>query len=117
MAREETEAILESVGLLDKKDMKGGLLAHGDQKRLEIGIALAVHPSLLLLDEPTQGMSPKETAQTTELIQKLVKQRGPDPDLCGTRHERGLRHFRPHQSHAPGQDHFQRQAGGSKKQR
>src|SRR4030042_6665126 len=76
MAQEETETILESVGLLDKKKLKGGLLAHGDQKRLEIGIALAVHPSLLLLDEPTQGMSPRETGQTTELIQKLVKQRG-----------------------------------------
>jgi branched-chain amino acid transport system ATP-binding protein len=76
LAREETEAILESVGLLDKKEMKGGLLAHGDQKRLELGIALAVRPALLLLDEPTQGMSPKETAETTELIQKLVKQRG-----------------------------------------
>jgi branched-chain amino acid transport system ATP-binding protein len=76
MARVETEEILESVGLLDKKELKGGLLAHGDQKRLELGIALAVRPSLLLLDEPTQGMSPQETAQTTELIQKLVKQRG-----------------------------------------
>ena len=46
----------------------GGLLAHGDQKRLEIGIALALNPELLLLDEPTQGMSPGETVETTELI-------------------------------------------------
>jgi branched-chain amino acid transport system ATP-binding protein len=76
LAREETEAILESVGLLEQKDRMGGVLAHGDQKRLEIGIALALKPSLLLLDEPTQGMSPRETVQATELIQKLVKQRG-----------------------------------------
>lgn len=76
MVREEAETILESVGLLDKRDMKGGLLAHGDQKRLELGIALSVHPSLLLLDEPTQGMSPQETIETTALIQKLVKERG-----------------------------------------
>jgi branched-chain amino acid transport system ATP-binding protein len=76
IARDETEAILESVGLLGRKDTPGGMLAHGDQKRLEIGIALAVNPSLLLLDEPTQGMSPKETVQTTALIQKLVKERG-----------------------------------------
>ncbi len=76
LARQETDAILESVGLLDKKQTKGGLLAHGDQKRLELGIALAVKPSLLLLDEPTQGMSPKETAETTELIRRLVKERG-----------------------------------------
>jgi branched-chain amino acid transport system ATP-binding protein len=68
--------ILDSVGLLDKKDTKGGLLAHGDQKRLEMGIALAVEPRLLLLDEPTQGMSPRESVEITQLIQKLVKERG-----------------------------------------
>jgi branched-chain amino acid transport system ATP-binding protein len=76
MARKETEMILDNVGLLDKKDTKGGLLAHGDQKRLELGIALSVYPSLLLLDEPTQGMSPRETVETTTLIKNLVKQRG-----------------------------------------
>jgi len=76
LARHETEAILESIGLLDKKDFKGGLLAHGDQKRLEMGIALAVKPSLLLLDEPTQGMSPRESSELTQLIQKLVRERG-----------------------------------------
>jgi branched-chain amino acid transport system ATP-binding protein len=76
LARRETEAILDSVGLLDKKDVKGGLLAHGDQKRLEMGIALAVEPTLLLLDEPTQGMSPRESAEITRLIQKLVKEKG-----------------------------------------
>ena len=76
LAREETEEILQSVGLMDRQGVKAGLLAHGDQKRLEIGIALAVKPALLLLDEPTQGMSPKETVETTELIQKLVKERG-----------------------------------------
>jgi branched-chain amino acid transport system ATP-binding protein len=76
LARGETEAILDSVGLGDKKDVKGGLLAHGDQKRLEMGIALAVEPTLLLLDEPTQGMSPGESAEITRLIQKLVKEKG-----------------------------------------
>jgi branched-chain amino acid transport system ATP-binding protein len=76
LVRPETDAILESVGLLNKKETQGGLLAHGDQKRLEMGIALAVNPSLLLLDEPTQGMSPKETEETTELIRRLVKERG-----------------------------------------
>ena len=76
LGRSETEAILESVGLLNKQETQGGLLAHGDQKRLEMGIALAVKPSLLLLDEPTQGMSPRETEETTELIRRLVKERG-----------------------------------------
>jgi len=76
MAHRETEEILESVGLLKKKDTKGGLLAHGDQKRLEMGIALAIKPSLILLDEPTQGMSPSETEETTQLIHNLVRQKG-----------------------------------------
>jgi branched-chain amino acid transport system ATP-binding protein len=76
LALKETEAILDSVGLLEKKWVKGGLLAHGDQKRLEMGIALAVEPTLLLLDEPTQGMSPRESAEITRLIQKLVKEKG-----------------------------------------
>jgi branched-chain amino acid transport system ATP-binding protein len=76
LALKETESILDSVGLLEKKWVKGGLLAHGDQKRLEMGIALAVGPTLLLLDEPTQGMSPRESAEITRLIQKLVKEKG-----------------------------------------
>ena len=76
LALRETESILDSVGLLEKKWVKGGLLAHGDQKRLEMGIALAVGPTLLLLDEPTQGMSPRESAEITRLIQKLVKEKG-----------------------------------------
>lgn len=73
---EEVESILGSVGLPDQAGILAGLLAHGDQKRLEIGIALALGPELLLLDEPTQGMSPGETTQVTELIHKLVKERG-----------------------------------------
>lgn len=76
MAQGETEEILESVKLTDRKGIQGGLLAHGDQKRLEIGIALACQPEILLLDEPTAGMSPKETIETAELIQKLAKVRG-----------------------------------------
>jgi len=76
MVREETEAVLDGVGLQKKKRVRAGLLSHGDQKRLEIGIALASQPELLLLDEPTAGMSPSETVETTELIRKLVKERG-----------------------------------------
>ncbi|WP_076750814.1 ABC transporter ATP-binding protein [Desulfatitalea tepidiphila] len=76
MAVHETEEILQSVGLLEKSSTKGGLLSHGDQKRLEMGIALATRPSLLLLDEPTQGMSPQETNEMTELIKSLVKDKG-----------------------------------------
>lgn len=76
MLREETDEILESVGLGDKKEMTAGLLAHGDQRRLEIGIALGSHPELLLLDEPTAGMSAEELGRTVELIQSLARERG-----------------------------------------
>jgi len=76
MAKEETMEILEGLEIADKRNVLGGLLAHGDQKRLDIGIALANHPELLLLDEPTAGMSPEETIKTTELIKKLANERG-----------------------------------------
>lgn len=76
MFREETDEILESVGLGDKKEMMAGLLAHGDQRRLEIGIALGSYPDLLLLDEPTAGMSPEESGRTVDLIQGLAREKG-----------------------------------------
>jgi branched-chain amino acid transport system ATP-binding protein len=63
--------ILESVELGDMADRQSGTLAHGNQKRLDIAIALALEPTLLLLDEPTQGMSPDERWQTVDLIKRL----------------------------------------------
>jgi branched-chain amino acid transport system ATP-binding protein len=57
MAVEETQAILKNVGLVDKADQISGSLSHGDQKMLEIAIALGNEPQLLILDEPTAGMS------------------------------------------------------------
>ncbi len=76
LAVEETGAILESVGLSDKARSIAGALSHGDQKILEIAIALGNEPELLILDEPTAGMSPEETAATMELIKKLADTRG-----------------------------------------
>jgi branched-chain amino acid transport system ATP-binding protein len=63
--------VLESIGLSDLKDRKAANLSHGDRKRLEIGIALATQPKLLLLDEPTAGLSPTETRYIIELIKQI----------------------------------------------
>lgn len=71
MAVERTEEILASVGLMEKRDRICGALSHGDQKVLEMAIALGTEPELLILDEPTAGMSPEETAVTIKLIRKL----------------------------------------------
>ena len=76
IAVEETRRILESVGLLDKERSIAGSLSHGDQKILEIAIALGNEPELLILDEPTAGMSPEETSATMELIKRLAQMRG-----------------------------------------
>jgi branched-chain amino acid transport system ATP-binding protein len=73
---EETIAILESVGLENKADMVCGLLSHGDQKVLELAIALGNRPDLLILDEPTAGMSPEETRSAIALIRKLSSDMG-----------------------------------------
>jgi branched-chain amino acid transport system ATP-binding protein len=76
LATEETKSILESVGLSDKATIIAGSLSHGDQKILEMAIALGNDPELLILDEPTAGMSPEETAGTLELIKRLASARG-----------------------------------------
>jgi branched-chain amino acid transport system ATP-binding protein len=71
--QDRTFRILEQIGLADKKDEIAANLSHGDQKRLEIGIALATQPKLLLLDEPTAGLAPAETRETIELIKKIAQ--------------------------------------------
>ena len=65
--------VLDSVGLLDKERELAANLSHGEQRNLEIGIALATEPKLLCLDEPTAGMSVTETHATVELIRKIAE--------------------------------------------
>ena len=62
---------LEEIGLAGKGEEPASSLAHGEQKYLEIGLALALSPELLLLDEPTAGMSAVETERTAGLIKRL----------------------------------------------
>ena len=73
--RAETEAILQAVGLLDRAREESGFLSHGGQKQLELGIALALEPEILLLDEPTAGMSAGETRESIALIERLAHER------------------------------------------
>ncbi len=70
-AEVEAKRLLRFIGLRGKGDLLAKNLPYGDQRRLEIGRALASKPDLLLLDEPTAGMNPRETAETTAFIQRL----------------------------------------------
>ena len=73
---DETQRVLQDLGLVDKVDLPAGQLSHGDRKLLELGMVLAAEPELLLLDEPTAGMSPEETLATTKLIARLRNEKG-----------------------------------------
>jgi branched-chain amino acid transport system ATP-binding protein len=70
---EKAEAALDSVGLLSKAYELAANLSHGEQRNLEIGIALATEPRLLCLDEPTAGMSAAETHDTMQLVRRIAK--------------------------------------------
>ncbi len=76
IAVKETESILDAMGLSDKRDRICGLLSHGDQKVLEMAISLGSDPQLLILDEPTAGMSAEETETAITLMKKLSSQMG-----------------------------------------
>jgi len=69
--REESLKLLEMVGLLDRKDEMSASLPYGLQRRVEIARALALRPSLLLLDEPAAGMNPQECADLIEFIRRV----------------------------------------------
>jgi len=70
---EKAERALDAVGLLPKANELASNLSHGEQRNLEIGIALATEPTLLCLDEPTAGMSAAETHETIALVRSIAK--------------------------------------------
>ena len=86
--REESAELLELVGLSDEAEEMAGELAYGKQKQLELAISLASTPRVLLLDEPTAGMSPAETVEAIKLIEEITEARG--LALLFTEHDMGV---------------------------
>lgn len=71
----EAEEVLKEVWLWEEKDRPAGQMSHGDQRLLELGIALATNPQLCFLDEPSSGMNPIERIKVLELVKKLASER------------------------------------------
>jgi branched-chain amino acid transport system ATP-binding protein len=67
------EKLLEQIGLLERKDAIAGELSYGQQRALEIGLTIATNPQLILLDEPTAGMSSEETRDAVKLIERVTE--------------------------------------------
>ena len=86
--QEEVWRILEEVGLCDQATRLGDAISHGDKKRLELAVTVGTEPELLLLDEPTCGMSPEETEITMGLVNKLSAERG--ITILFTEHDMGV---------------------------
>ncbi|MCK9275856.1 MAG: ABC transporter ATP-binding protein [Syntrophales bacterium] len=80
--KDEIYGLLQSTGLEQQAQMLGGQLSHGNQKRLEVAIALALKPKLLALDEPTAGMAEEEKSAILETIKTLMKMTGCTILLC-----------------------------------
>ncbi len=74
--KEEAHEILEMLGLADRAREVAKNLAYGDKRLVEIGIAMAGHPKLIMLDEPTAGMTPEETDRMVAMIQGLFQETG-----------------------------------------
>jgi branched-chain amino acid transport system ATP-binding protein len=90
--REEADHLLELIGMIGQRDRACGVLAYGDLKRLELAIALANAPRLLLMDEPTAGMAPAERNELMALVARLAADRDiavpfaePDIDIVSNR--------------------------------
>ncbi len=73
--REEAEHVLRDVGLIEQKDVIADSLSRGDKRRLELAMCIVQHPKLLLLDEPTAGMSRADTNDTVALLRRIGEER------------------------------------------
>lgn len=69
----QTEDVLGQIGLLERNNIVAGLLSYGEQRALEIGLTIATQPKLILLDEPTAGMSTEETREAVKLIGRVTE--------------------------------------------
>ena len=74
--RDEALELLAQVGMMEQADRASRELAYGDVKRVELAMALASRPRLLLMDEPTAGMAPRERSELIALVKRLVGERG-----------------------------------------
>ena len=112
----EADALLAQVGMLDQAERTCGVLAYGDLKRVELAMALANEPRLLLMDEPTAGMAPKETRGadgTDGEARARAQHRRP---VHRARHGRGVQPGRPHHRARPRPGDRRRHARGSARQ-
>ena len=100
--RDEVEALLVSIGLRRPGGSLGGTMSYGNQKQLELGLALASDPQLLLLDEPTAGMSAGETHETIRLLDRIAERARADAAVHRARHGGGVRHRAEDRGAAPG---------------
>ena len=74
--RAEAERLIEDLGLQDAVDQPARILSHGDKKRLELAMSLALRPGILMLDEPTAGMSPTDRAEAVAMIARVRRDYG-----------------------------------------
>lgn len=70
--KSEANSLLERLSILDLADQRAGVISYGDKRLVEIAVVLATQPRLVLLDEPTAGMTPDETARVTALVKTLA---------------------------------------------
>ena len=72
----EADGLIEDLGLADTVDQPARILSHGDKKRLELAMSLALRPGILMLDEPTAGMSPSDRAEAVAMIERVRRDYG-----------------------------------------